>query len=135
MHFAPYLHLCEQGSPDKFSVIRNMNRVWFSLSWIQLNFDQDEYQFTWINPDTLRVCCEVNGALVTLLTSSIYKHMKRAATQLFKGQSNNRAFSKLSNFYFDLRPPWQDKGAKTRPQGQLECADPRRLLGRVGGQA
>ena len=39
-------------------------------------------------------------------SSSIYKHMKRAATQLFKGQSKNRAFfSKLLNFYFDLRPP------------------------------
>ena len=53
--------------------------------------------------------------------------MKRAATQLFKRQSKNRAFSKLSNFYFDLRPPGQDRGAKTRPQGQLECANPRRL--------
>ena len=32
--------------------------------------------------------------------------MKRAATQLFKRQSKNRAFfSKLSNVYFDLRPP------------------------------
>ena len=32
--------------------------------------------------------------------------MKRAATQLFKRQSKNCAFfSKLSNFYFDLRPP------------------------------
>ena len=34
-------------------------------------------------------------------------------------------FSKLSHFYFDLRPPGQDRGAKTRPQGQLECANPR----------
>ena len=57
--------------------------------------------------------------------------MKRAATHLFKRQSKNRAFfSKLSNFYFDLRPaprgqtPGQDRGAKTRPQGQLECANP-----------
>ena len=43
-------------------------------------------------------------------------------------------FSKLSNFYFDLRTPGtnprQDRGAKTRPQGQLECANPR---GRRGG--
>ena len=31
--------------------------------------------------------------------------MKRAATHLFKRQSKNRTFSKLSNFYFDLRPP------------------------------
>ena len=34
-------------------------------------------------------------------------------------------FSKLSNFYFDLRPPLgqtlvQDRGAKTQPQGQLQ---------------
>ena len=54
--------------------------------------------------------------------------MKRAAaTHLFKRQSENRAFfSKLPNFYFDLRPlgqtPGQDRVAKTRPQGQLECA-------------
>ena len=32
--------------------------------------------------------------------------MKRAATHLFKRQSKNRVFFfKLSNFYFDLRPP------------------------------
>ena len=31
--------------------------------------------------------------------------MKRSATHLFKRQSKNRTFSKLSNFYFDLRPP------------------------------
>ena len=30
--------------------------------------------------------------------------MKKAVTHLFKRQSKNRAFSKLSNFYFDLRP-------------------------------
>ena len=60
--------------------------------------------------------------------------MKRAATQLFKRQSKNRAFfQNYRTFYFDLRPPrqisWQtpgqDRGAKTRPQGQLECANPR----------
>ena len=54
--------------------------------------------------------------------------MKRA-THLFKRQSKNRTFSKLSNFYFDLRPPGQtpgqDRGAETRPQGQLDCANPR----------
>ena len=33
--YAPYLHSCEQGSPDKFSAVRNVNRVWFSLSWIR----------------------------------------------------------------------------------------------------
>ena len=55
--------------------------------------------------------------------------MKRAATHLFKRQSKNRVFS-LSNFCFDLRPPagktpGQDRGAKTQPQGELECANPR----------
>ena len=30
--YAPYLHSCEQGSPDKFSVVRNVNRFWFSLA-------------------------------------------------------------------------------------------------------
>ena len=67
----------------------------------------------------------MNGAFVTLLTSSIYKHMKRAATDLFKRQSKNCVFfSKLSNFHFDSRPPGQNRGAKTRPQGKLECANP-----------
>ena len=61
--------------------------------------------------------------------------MKRAATHLFKRQSKNRAFvsSKLSNSYFDLQPPGttpgqipgQEGGAKTQPQGRLECANPR----------
>ena len=50
--------------------------------------------------------------------------MKRAATQLFKRQSKNRAF--FQNYRtFTLRPPGQDRGAKTRPLGQLECANPR----------
>ena len=73
----------------------------------------------------------------TLLTSSIYKHMKRAATQLFKRQSKSRTFfSKLSNFYFDLRPPGQDSRAKIRPLGQLKCANPRGSPGGGGdGQA
>ena len=64
--------------------------------------------------------------------------MKRAATHLFKRQSENRAiFSKLSNVYFDLTPPGQipeqDRGAKTRPQGQLACANPRGCPGGGGG--
>ena len=55
--------------------------------------------------------------------------MKRAATHLFKRpKQKSRFFSKLSNFQFDLRPPGQtprqDRGAKTQPQGQLECANP-----------
>ena len=51
-------------------------------------------------------------------------------------QSENRAFvSKLWNFYFDLRPPRadprQNRVTKTRPQGQLECANQR---GSPGGE-
>ena len=38
-------------------------------------------------------------------------------------------FSNLSHFYFDLRPPGQDRGAKTRPQGQLGNANPRESPG------
>ena len=84
----------------------------------------------------LHICYSVNRPQVTLLTSSMYKHMKRAATHLFKRQSKYHAFSKLSNFYFDLRPPplgqtpGQERGAKTQPQGQLECC---KSLGVVGG--
>ena len=52
--------------------------------------------------------------------------MKRAATQLFKRQSKNHAFfSKLS------KTPGQDRGAKTRPLGQLGCANPRGSPGGV----
>ena len=66
--------------------------------------------------------------------------MKRAATHLFKIQSVNRAFFKIIELFFDLRQtprqtPGQDRGAKTRPQGQLECANPRGSLGAGGGQA
>ena len=50
--------------------------------------------------------------------------MKRAATQLFKRQRKNRVFSKFSNFYFDLRPPGQDRGAKTRPEATKMCETP-----------
>ena len=64
----------------------------------------------------LRICYGVNGAQVTLLTSGIYKDMKRAATHLFKRQSKKSRFffSKLSNFYFDLRPPHEDPRARQR---------------------
>ena len=63
--------------------------------------------------------------------------MKRAAAHLFKRQSENHAFfSKLSNFYFKTpsggQTPGQDRGAKTRPQGQLECANPLGSPGRGG---
>ena len=56
---------------------------------------------------------------VTLLTSGIYKRMKGVATHLFTGrQTTNRTFSKLSNFYFDLRPPGG------RPPGKTEERKP-----------
>ena len=59
--------------------------------------------------------------------------MKRAATRLqlrINRQSKNRAFlSKVSNFYFALRPPGQtpgqEGGARTRHLGQLEYVNPR----------
>ena len=57
--------------------------------------------------------------------------MKRAATQLFKRQSKNRAFSKLSNFYFDLRPPGQDRSENPTPGATRMCKS-RQLPG--GGQ-
>ena len=50
--------------------------------------------------------------------------MKRAASHLFKRQSKSRTFKKILNLYFNSRPPGQDRGVKTRPQGQLECANP-----------
>ena len=44
--------------------------------------------------------------------------MKRAATQLFKRQSKNRAFfPKLPNIYFDLRPPGKTEERKPDPWG------------------
>ena len=56
--------------------------------------------------------------------------MKRAATHLFKRQSENCAFfQNYRTFTLIQDPPGQtpgqDRGAKTRPQGQLECANPR----------
>ena len=61
--------------------------------------------------------------------------MKGAATHLFKRQSKNHAFFEIIELLFDLRPlrgqtPGQDRGAKTQPQGQLECC---KSLGVVGG--
>ena len=66
----------------------------------------------------LSICYSVNGVKVTLLTSGIYKHMKRAATHLFKRQSESHAFVlKLSNFYFDLRPTGETEEQKSKPRG------------------
>ena len=64
-------------------------------------------------------------AKVTLLTSSIYRH-ENSCYPFVKRQSKIAFFfSRLSKFY--LPPgttPGQDRGVKTRPQGQLECANP-----------
>ena len=43
-----------------------MNRVWFSLAFLPCkrpgSGEQDEFQNTWLNSDTLRICYSVNGA-------------------------------------------------------------------------
>ena len=60
--------------------------------------------------------------------------MKRAATQLFKRQSKNRAFFKIIELLLRFKTPpgktpgqtpGQDRGAKTRPLGQQKCANSR----------
>ena len=64
------------------------------------------------------------GPQIKLLTSSIYKHIKIVVTYL-RDKGNMVLFSKLSNFYFDLRfplPPPQGRptgktGAKTVRRG------------------
>ena len=51
--------------------------------------------------------------------------MKRAATHLFKRQSENRAFfPRLSNFYFDLRPPGKTEERKPDPGAARMCESP-----------
>ena len=50
--------------------------------------------------------------------------MKRAATHLFKRQSKNRAFLKLSNFYFDLRPPGKTEERNQTPEATGMCESP-----------
>ena len=88
-----------------------------------MKFCQDKFQFTWINSDMLHICYRVNGAQVTLLTSCIYKHMKRAAAHSFKRQSETDAFfSKLSNFYFDLRQPGAEPRARKRSENRTPGA-------------
>ena len=71
-----------------------------------------------------------------MLTSDICKHMKRAATHLFKRQSENDPFfSELSNFYVD---PQADSRARQRsenptPGATRMCESPR--VAREDGQA
>ena len=51
--------------------------------------------------------------------------MKRAATHLFKRQSESHAFvSKLSNFYFDLRPLGETEEQKPKPRGNYNVRIP-----------
>ena len=65
--------------------------------------------------------------------------MRRAATHLFKRQSNNRSFSKLPNFYFHLRPsPGAHPRARQRsenptPGATRMCESPVGRSGRGGG--
>ena len=75
-----------------------------------------------------------------MLTSSIYKHMKRAATHLFKRQSKNRAFKKISNFYFKTPPPrgqipGQDRSENPTPGATGMCESPGVAGGGGDGQA
>ena len=59
----------------------------------------------------LRICYGANGPRVTLLTASIYKHMKRSATHVL---AKIALFAKLSNFFFDFRPPRTAPRARQR---------------------
>ena len=73
----------------------------------------------------MRICYNVNGACVTLLTSGIYKHMKRAATICLRDKATIALFfSTLSNFYFDLRPPRQTHGTDPRARQRSENPTP-----------
>ena len=66
----------------------------------------------------LCICCSVNGDQVMLLSSSIYKHIKRAATQLFKRQSKNRTFFKIVKFLLWFKTP------PGKPPGKTEERKP-----------
>ena len=94
----------------------------YKTSWILWNFDKNEFQLTWTNSDTLRICYSVNGALVTLLTSGIYEHLKRAATHLFNRQSENHAFFKIIEFLLWFKTPWGRP--LDRPPGKTEERKP-----------
>ena len=64
----------------------------------------------------LCICCSVNGDQVTLLTSSIYKHMKRAATQLFKRQNKNCAFFRIVKLLLWFKTPRATPQARQRSE-------------------
>ena len=60
--------------------------------------------------------------------------MKRAATQLFKRQSKNRAFfQNYRAFYFALRPPGKREGRKPDPWGNWNGRIPGGCLGGWSG--
>ena len=63
---------------------------------------------------------------MTLLTSSIYKHMKEL---LLRDKAKIALFKKLSNFYFDLRHPGRHPGKteerKPNPRATRMCESPR----------
>ena len=54
--------------------------------------------------------------------------MKRAPTHLFKRQSENRAFFKIIELYFDLRPPGQTRARQRSenptPRASRMCESP-----------
>ena len=56
--------------------------------------------------------------------------MKRAAT---KRQSKNSTFFQNYRTFTLIYDPRQNRGAKTRPLGQLECENPRGSPGGGGG--
>ena len=59
-----------------------------------------------------------------------------SATHLLKCKAKIALFSKLSNIYFDSRPPGADPKARQRSEnptpGELECGNPRGLPGGDG---
>ena len=64
---------------------------------------------------------------MTLLTSSIYKNMKRAIC--LRDKAKVALFFKIIELLLLFKTPRADprerQRSETRPQGQLECANPR----------
>ena len=72
------------------------------------------------------------------MVPKIYRDL--STLDLFKRQSKNRAFFKIIELllWFKTPPrtdPGKGRGAKTRPQEQLECANPPGSPGGEDGQA
>ena len=68
-----------------------------------------------------------------MLTSGIYKQMKRAATHLFKKPIENSAFFKNMNFCFDLRPPEAYPRARQRSENPTPWATRVRVSPGIAG--